>query len=96
MYVILDDSNVIIGFEKRDVPLENLVHLDFVDHYIPTDDETLKIGDVYNRETKTFAITPVLEAEPELQNHSLSEVEQTQLEAALNIEYLICLTELND
>ncbi len=95
MYAILDDANVIIGFETRDIPLKNLVHPDFIDRYIFTEDETLKAGDVYNRETEAFTIIPVPEPEP-MPELLLSEVEQTQLETALNIEYLICLAELND
>ncbi len=100
MYAILDDVDVIIGFEKRDIPLEQLVHPDFIDHYVLTNGESLKVGDGYDRETGIFTITPVLEPEPEPepepQEPPLSEAEQTQLELALNVEYLTCLMELND
>ena len=95
MYAILDDVNVVIGFEKREIPLENLVHPDFLDHYIFTADKSLKVGDVYDKETELFTITPIAEPEP-MPELLLSEAEQTQLEIALNIEYLICLAELND
>ncbi|MDD3139757.1 MAG: hypothetical protein PHX08_12390 [Lachnospiraceae bacterium] len=100
MYAILDDADVIIGFETRVTPLENLVHPDFIGHYVLTKDEKLKVGDGYDRETGTFTITPEPEPEPQPQPQpqepSLSEAEQTQLELDLNVEYLTCLMELND
>ena len=98
MYAILDDANVIIGFEKRDIPLEELVHPDFIDHYIFTEDTTLKVGDGYDRETKTFIITPIPEPPepPEPEQPRLSDMEQTVLETSFNVEYLLCLAELDN
>ncbi len=95
MYAILDDANVIIGFETREIPLGNLVHPDFIDHYIFTEDETLKVGDVYNRETEAFTITSVVEPVAEIEIGSfLSATDQAIMQTAITIEYMAALMEV--
>ncbi|MEA4972897.1 hypothetical protein SDC9_148486 [bioreactor metagenome] len=59
MYAILDDADIVIGFELRDIPLCDLVHPNFVKNYILTDNDSLKEGDIYNRETGEFTIVPM-------------------------------------
>ncbi len=53
-------------------------------------DDTVKIGMGYKDGTFGEYIPPEPKETP------LSEAEQTQLELALNVEYLTCLMELND
>lgn len=101
MYAILDDANVIMGFEERNMPLNELTHPDFFNLYISTNDETLKLGDIYDRENQVFIITPMPEPPapepvPEPQEPPLTGMEQTVLETSLNVEYLMCLAELNN
>ena len=72
MYAIINDTGVVIGLEKRELPLAELVHKDFWKNYILTDNDTLKVGDIYNDKTKKIEIipevpeeeTPIVQAEP--------------------------------
>ena len=57
MYAVLSSSNAIVEFDNRDIPLNELIHEDFIDRYIEISEEnTLKFGDIWNKETQTWEI----------------------------------------
>lgn len=57
---------------------------------IPCDD-TVTLGMIYNSETGTFSEYTPPEPEPE---PPLSETEQAILDTAINVDYLVCMKEL--
>lgn len=89
MYAILDSQDTVIGMETRDLPIEALVHEDFYQYYIQTNDILVEVGDQYDRAAGTFRHmdqpSPVV---------PLTEAEQMQLEMALNLDYLVTLADL--
>ena len=90
MHVILSDSNTVIGIEKRELPLSELVHPEYEKHYIETQDTTLKVGDIYLPETNTFQIVAVEEVpipEPIPPNTTPQEL-QMQVLADIQLENL--------
>lgn len=77
MYAIIDNSgnNSIIDFEQRNLPLEELVHEYFRKNYIEIEDShTLKFGDMWDEENKTWIIStpkPINETLPNTENNTI-------------------------
>jgi hypothetical protein len=83
-YAQLNEENVCIGVSQLSGAVSNPLMI-----AIPAMDVSI-VGKIYNDGVwEEIPIEPIPQS-------PLSEAEQTQLETALNIEYLTCLMELND
>lgn len=69
MYAILNNDNIILDFDIRDLPVSELVHENFQHLYIEVpEDNALKVGDIWHGDTQTWEsveISPVPRPTPE-------------------------------
>jgi hypothetical protein len=87
-YAQLDENNICIGVSQLTgkVTLDNMILI--------AECNASLLGMTYN--SGVWEEAPEPDPKPQPQEPQLTEGEQTQLEIALNIEYLICLAELSD
>ena len=89
MYAILKQDNSIGDFEYRNLPLEELVHDDFKHLYITVSEEDgLKIGDIFDRETGTWTIVPEVK-QPIYQERVITNTEIAQMISDLYANLII-------
>lgn len=81
MYAILDihGTNVVVDFETRNLPLDELVHESFRKYYIEIEEShTLKCGDIWDEKNKSWIIyipepDVILEENPNLKEYNLEQ-----------------------
>ena len=93
MYAIINSHNEIVDFENRSLPLEELVHSDFIKYYIDiSNSKNLKLGDMWNPETKDWTIVDIPEPItpiPTPQYHEPSNIEIAQMISDLQADLII-------
>lgn len=91
MYAVLRVDNIIGDFEKRNLPLTELIHEDFRHQYIEIEENhNLKIGDIWHPETKTWEIVPEPEPTPSyILMAQPTNAEVAQMISDLNADLLI-------
>ncbi|MEL7654746.1 MAG: hypothetical protein AAGU75_02430 [Bacillota bacterium] len=90
MFAVLKQDNSIGDFEKRGLPLTELVHEDFRHLYVEIpDDSTLKVGDIWHPDTATWEIVETQPVPVVIEPYQPSNAEVAQMISDLQADLII-------